>query len=390
MLRLGLSFFPGLRRAVGRARQAYRLRDALDLRRFRERKRFSGEHIAVAGLFSTRTGLGRAAELVALTLERRGHHVTRVDLAASLGMQTRTARQDCIQPTDCGHLAITDVLFVINPDHPALSAFETDWLVQRCILGHWIWELEVLPPFWRRATISYDEIRAPTDLVRDVIAAHIDPDMPIEVLPYGVDLDPMAPANPALRIAVRQRLGIGREAFVIGYSFAVDSNYYRKNPEDCVRVFMRAFPATDDATRLYLRCNDFAHRPIERARLDKVIAGDPRVIIFDGTNPLGIADFYAAIDLYLSTSRAEGYGLNLMEASQSGLPVITTGWRIPSEITALPGIRTADYQLINVADPQGHYASLRGAKWAAPDLDAMEDMLRSAHAAAAVTNRTGS
>ena len=52
-------------------------------------------------------------------------------------------------------------------------------------------------------------------------------------------------------------------------------------------------------------------------------------------NRLPINDFYAAIDIYLSTSRAEGYGLNLVEAAQAGIPVVTTGWRLAPEIAAL-------------------------------------------------------
>jgi glycosyltransferase involved in cell wall biosynthesis len=380
MFGYGLSrFLPfPLRHAIGSVRRRLRMRRLLDLRKFRRRKTFSGEHVAVAGLFRTRTGIGRAAELVALTLQRRGHRVTRIDVSQALGLQTLPLRPDCLQPADCKDLAISDVVIVVNPDHPAVAAFDRTWLVGRCVIGHWIWEVEALPSFWQSSVISYDEIWAPTELVRDVIRAGLpETETPIKLLPYAIDLDPMPAIVSSQRDEIRSRLGLAGDVFVAGYSFAVDSNYYRKNPEDAVRAFIRAFPpAEEGSARLLLRCNDFAHRPVERAQLQALIGSDPRILIFDADNRIGITDFYAAIDVYLSTSRAEGYGLNLVEAAQAGLPVISCGWRIAPEIAALPGIRTTGYDLIPLDDPQGHYAGLAGARWAAPHVAEIVEILR--------------
>jgi len=365
------------RRALGEAWHGIRLRHPLNLAKFRPPKAFSGEHVAVAGLFGTTTGLGRAAELVALTLERDGHRVTRVDLTEALRMPATRSRADVVRPADCMALPISDIVFVINPDHPATLAFERTWLLQRCVIGHWIWEVEVLPWYWPLAVASYDEIWAPTDLVLDVIRDSIPAfDRPLRVVPYAVDRDPMPATARSRRTEVRDRLEIADDAFVAGYSFAVDSNYYRKNPEDAVRVFQRAFPAGDTSVRLFLRCNDFANRPDERRQLEAVIGNDSRVRIFDADDRIGIIDFYAALDVFLSTSRAEGYGLNLVEASQTGLPVIACGWRLAPEISRLPGVRSSGFRIIKVADPQGHYAKLRGATWAAPDLEQMAEILK--------------
>jgi glycosyltransferase involved in cell wall biosynthesis len=362
---------------AGRARHSLQLRNALDLSKLRPRKMFSGAHVAVAGLFRTTTGLGRAAELVARSLERKGHRVVRVDISEALGARHLMSRVDCMRPDDCKSLGISDVVLVVNPDHPATLAFDSSWLAERCVIGHWIWEIEVLPWYWAVAVKSFDEIWAPTGLVRDVIAVCVhDRNVPVKVMPYAIDLDPMPIVTPAHRAAVRSRLGIADGTFVAGYSFAVDSNYYRKNPEDAVRVFTRAFPRDDESVGLLLRSSDFSNRPAERAGLQALIAGDPRIRILDTADPIGIVDFYAALDVYLSTSRAEGYGLNLVEASQAGVAVITGGWRIAPEITTLPGVRTTPFRVVPVQDPQGHYARLRGAAWSAPDIAEMADLLR--------------
>jgi len=381
MLGRGFSRYlpPAIRRKTERTVQRFRLRNAPDFRKTRQHKDFSGACVAVAGLFNATTGLSRAAELVALTLESRGHRVWRVDLSEVLGLQTMPSRQDCLRPDDCKNIEITDVVFVINPDHAPYIAFDSAWLVDRCVIGHWIWEIEALPSFWRLAVKSYDEIWVPTQLVRDVITTNIpNLEIPVKIVPYGIDLDPILPVSITVRSDARSRFRIPKDVFIVGYSFAVDSNYYRKNPEDAVRAFKRAFPSMrDHSVRLFLRCKDLANRPHERAGLQKLIDGDQRIRIFDANHSISIVDFYATIDVYLSTSRAEGYGLNLVEASQAGLPVIASGWRIAPEISTLPGVQTTGFQLIPLNDPQGHYAGLRGAAWAAPDLSEMSDLLKS-------------
>lgn len=370
---------PSVRSLIQRLRQRVRLRNPLNLAKHRPLKRFSGEHVAVAGLFSTSTGLGRAAELVALTLEHRGHRVSRVNISEALGLHDAGSDKVFLRPSDCAFLDISAVVFVINPDHAAPSAFDAEWLLQRCVVGHWIWELDTAPSFWRHLVVSYDEIWAPTELVADVIRDNISASgRPVEVVPYGVDLDPMPLVTRGQREDSRSRMGLSTVDFVAGYSFAVDSNYYRKNPEDAVRMFRLAFPSSEDVSaRLLLRCKDLANRPAERARLEGLIGSDPRISIFDAHNSIGIVDFYAALDIYVSTSRSEGYGLNLVEAYQAGLAVVTCGWRIAPEITRRKGVLTTGFELIKINDPQGHYAGISGARWAAPDIQEMADILTS-------------
>ena len=379
MLRTGLGrFLPtALRRQINHLRLSVRLRNSLNLDTLRPPKTFNGEFVAVAGVFNTTTGLARAAELVALSLEERGYRVVRVDIGRALGQKTTSDRSDFITPTDCATLPVTDLVLVINPDAYVLSVFDKAWLVGRCVIGHWIWELERLPPLWRYAVVSYDEIWVPTSLIQDVVLASL-PDLnkPLAVMPYAVYADPVPTITPTERSKIRLRLGISDNTFVMGYSFAVDSNYYRKNPEDAVRAFKQAFPtSSNEDVRLYLRCNDFTNRPLERTMLEATIANDMRIQILGPKSHIGIRDFYAALDVYFSTSRAEGYGLNLVEAAQAGLPVITNGWRISSDILALPQVRPTDYEIISVNDPQGHYAMIAGAVWSAPNLDSIATML---------------
>jgi hypothetical protein len=365
-----------IERAVIRIRSHIRSRNLEKLSKWRTPKAFDGRHVVVAGFFGTTTGLGRAAELVALTLEGAGSKITRVDITDTLRMQVQLTDTRFVLPSDSYELDCTDVVFVCNPGVPIIGIFDLQWLVQRCVVGHWIWEIETLPRFWKKATVSVDEIWAPTQLLLDVFKKelpHFSGSM--KVVPYAIAADPTPKCDLAERERVRSSLKIA-EIFVVGYSFAVGSNYYRKNPEDLVRAFHMAFPDLDDrSVCLFLRANDFKSRPIERRMLEQAIGSDKRVQIFDSENPISISDFYAALDVYVSPSRAEGYGLNLVEASQSGLPVITNGWRIPQEITSLTNIKTTGFEIVEVSDPQGHYSGIRGAKWSAPNISEMASLM---------------
>jgi hypothetical protein len=353
-------------RAVGRlARDSQRWLD-LRIMAAKRRRAFSGDQVAVAGFFGTNTGLSRAAQLIALALEKAGSRAIRVDLAP-LFSHDPIVNWGFVSPADCMKQDCSDLVYVANPHCDILSAFRANWLVERCVVGHWIWELEHIPQAWLAQAHFYDEIWAPTDLVREAIGP-----VAVRTFSYAPENDPLPKRTSAQRKSIRSTLLLDEHVFVVGYSFSTLSNYYRKNPEDAVKAFRLAFPIEKDVA-LLIRCPDIDMRPKERQMLERQIGSDDRIRILRGE---GIRQFYAAIDLYLSTSRAEGFGLNLVEAAQSGLPVVTTGWRIPSDIARLPGVELASFVLVDVVDPQGHYPGAVGARWASPDLDDVARRLR--------------
>ncbi len=353
-------------RAVGRlVRDSQRWLD-LRIMATKQRRVFRGDHVAVAGFFGTNTGLSRAAQLIALSLEKAGSRVIRVDLAP-LFSRDPIVNAGFVSPIECMKRNCSDLVYVANPHCDILSAFRANWLVERCVVGHWIWELERVPRAWLEQAHLYDEIWAPTDLVRAAIGPAA-----VRTFSYAPENDPFTRPTGEQRTSVRSALAVDAATFVVGYSFSVLSNYYRKNPEDAVKAFRQAFPVENDVA-LVIRCPDIDMCPHECTMLERQIGSDDRIMILRKD---GIAQFYAAIDLYLSTSRAEGYGLNLVEAAQCGLPVVTTGWRVPPDIAGLPQVEPVPFALIDVVDPQGHYSEVAGAQWASPDLGDVAKRLR--------------
>lgn len=376
---IALRFPAGSHALLRKIAREYLVRTALKVTRLRPRRAFSGKHVVVAGLFRSPTGIGRAAELVSRSLEERGSVISRVDLTTALGMEIVETVGDFVRPEHCLKIDATDIVLVLNPDHCfVLSRFDRRWLLDRCVIGHWIWELETIPRFWKRGAESFDEIWAPTEFVRDSLQAGLGLSFsgPLRVLPYAVTSDPMRTPPPQRREEARRRLQIAPTTQVVGYSFSSLSNYCRKNPEAAVDAFKIAFGPDDASAILLLRCHDLAKTPAERKRLLGRIGNDRRIRVFEHANPLSLADFYAAIDVYLSPSRAEGYGLNLVEATQIGVPVITSDWRLAPDIAALPLIHRVGYDLVPVVDEQGRYADIPGARWGEPRIAELAAELR--------------
>ena len=347
-------------------------RPPIDLGKYRSRKSYSGQKVVVAGVFRSGTGLGRAAELVARTLETAGTSVVRVDLTKALRMPSQGSAE-YLTPARCLDSDVTDVIVVLNPDNShALYYFDRNWLVGRCVIGHWIWELEHVPVGWRAKSISFDEIRAPTQLVADSIAASLaEFGGPIEVLPYAALTEPMPKPTFDDCLRARRRYELDSGSAVLGYTFAAGSNYDRKNPEGAINVFRTLLKNTTKPTLLILRCNDIGLYPEEHARLLAAIGGDDRIRLFSQSNRMGLHDFYAVIDVLISPSRAEGYGLTLVEAAQAGVPVVTNGWRLPQEITELSLVHTVGFDLVPVVELQGHYSDVANAVWAEPHIQDM-------------------
>ena len=362
--------------------------------RKRPRRRPAGTRVAVAGLFSSRCGLQRGAELMVLDLRARGVAVLELDLAPGLSI---TSNIQTMAVADLSVLAAWDaseVVVHINPPDfaRAMALFDPRALESVAVIGYWAWELPVVSPEWRACAELADEVWVPSPFVAEIMTRGLPEfDAPIRVVPHPVDRAPMQDISAGERIAVRRRLGLPEAAFVAGTSFSFASNYARKNPCGAIDAFRAAFRnATSVATksgdkaevRFVVRCHDVARHSRLFEHLLSYAGDDERIVVWDtATVACSIQEFYGLIDVYVSLHRSEGYGLNLAEAAQVGIRVVATGWGLAPDIAIRPQLCVVGSRLVVPLDTEGVYERFPGALWAEPDIAEAGDCLRACQAA---------
>ncbi len=169
---------------------------------------------------------------------------------------------------------------------------------------------------------------------------HIAPRL-IRLIPNGVSSCP-----DSSRGAVRERLGIGGDDFVVGF---VGRMVEQKNPVRAVEAF--ALIAGEHPKAVLVMVGD---GPLEKAVRDAIGRQGigPRVQLV-GYAPA--RDYMPAFDCLLCSSDYESFGLIFPEAMMAGVPVVSTS------VGVVPELASADGPMFGAADlsPEALAAGLR-------------------------------
>ncbi len=145
--------------------------------------------------------------------------------------------------------------------------------------------------------------------------------VPATVILHGIDTDRFAPA--ADRAALRARLGLPPEARVVGCIGRIRA---QKGTDVFVDAMIEVARNRPDVIGVVLGRATASHRDFLAGLKDKVAqAGLSDRILFPEEVPVDrVADWYAALDLFIAPQRWEGFGLTPLEAMACGVPVIAT------------------------------------------------------------------
>src|ERR1700688_1245392 len=216
-----------------------------------------GFPLAIAGLFSTASGVGEGARLGYAALDVAGYAPTAFDLSPAFGQVefTDAARRRALAPGG-GSL-------IVHHNGPYLP--HALWAVGRArmrgrrIIGYWAWELPRLPEKWGQSFRYLHEIWVPSAFTRDAVAAATD--KPVHVVPHP--LPPMT-VTPNMRA----KLGLPAEALIVLNVIHLGSAFSRKNPLAAIAAFRRAFGDAADrvlAIKLIDNGAKWARRELETA-----------------------------------------------------------------------------------------------------------------------------
>lgn len=154
-------------------------------------------------------------------------------------------------------------------------------------------------------------------------------------VPHGYEADVMFPRD---RARARQMLGVSESQFVVGMVAANISKPSRKCFPEAFRAFAAFARAHDDAV-LYVHAHPFDKRGFNLPELAKASGIPDGMVRFAEPytymmtpDPGVLAHAYSAMDVLLSPSAGEGFGLPVLEAQACGTPVIVTRFSAQPEL----------------------------------------------------------
>jgi glycosyltransferase involved in cell wall biosynthesis len=161
--------------------------------------------------------------------------------------------------------------------------------------------------------LSSDATIAVADVVKERLIRWGVPARKITVIPNGLDVGALA-FDPAARQRVREQFGISPETYVIGALGRLDPN------KRIDLVIEAALPVLGERCKVLV-----IGRGEDQARVEAAVArlGAADHVIFGGFQA-DTAAMMAAFDLYVAASVQETFGLSVLEAMASGLPVLYT------------------------------------------------------------------
>ena len=319
--------------------------------------------LVVAGELGRASGLGESARVLLAGLAHLGVTTYALPVGAPLLDETAPAAAGLPPP------GVPLLLHVNSPQTPlALLRLPRRLLRGRRVIGHWSWELPMVPPEWHTGVRFVHEVWG----LSHFTCAALEPLLPGRVHRVPVPLALRPPLPSALD---RAAFGLPEAAVIVLVSFSLASSFVRKNPIGAIAAFRQAFGDRPDRL-LLLKVTNPGHFPDDFAQLRAAIGDAPNIRL--ETRTLPAADSLAltrCADIVLSLHRSEGFGLVPAEAMLLERAVVATGWSGNMDFMDESSAALIGYRLVPARDPRGVFQA-PGAEWAEADLGQAAARLR--------------
>lgn len=153
----------------------------------------------------------------------------------------------------------------------------------------------------------------------DRTAAYLE--RPATVIMHGIDTDSFAPVPD--RAELRKQMGLPTEGLLLGCYGRIRA---QKGTDAYVKALIDVLPKHPDAHGIVMGRATSEHEAfLSDLQSQVTAAGLENRILFKPEVPTeAMADWYAALDLYVAPQRWEGFGLTPIEAMATGCPVVAT------------------------------------------------------------------
>jgi len=234
-------------------------------------------------------------------------------------------------------------------------------------------ETDKCNPSWLSAINSMNHVIVPSKHVADCFKNTGNIAVPLSVIPESYIDEVNAESLPAL-----PSFSTDFNFLVFGQITGNNPNNDRKNTFYTIKWLCETFKDNKDVG-IVIKTNSGRHTKIDRNLVKNLfnnllaecrVGPYPKVHLLHGDmNDQEVAALYRhpQIKALVAATRGEGYGLPILEAAASGLPVIATGWSGHMDFLNHGKFISLDYQLSEVHHTRiDGQIFLKGMKWANP------------------------
>ena len=236
-------------------------------------------------------------------------------------------------------------------------------------IGYTVWESTKIPDDWLAPLKGTARIWIPSHWGKEVLVANgFDRDK-IDVVPEGVD--------PGLFNPNREK--IAKLTDHPAYKFLFLGKYEeRKFTKELVIAFDEEFKDDEDAVLILACFNPFVEGFDIRQIVNNMGLSRPDKIYYFAPTERheDIARLYVSCDAFVFPTRAEGWGLPIIEAMACGLPTIVTDHSGQSEFVNENNAYLLKYSLEPITEPFFLSASGDYGLWARPDIEHLKSLMR--------------
>ena len=280
----------------------------------------------------------------------------------------------CVEEFDCedpeGLLAESklsqpndiNICFVSIPLQDHFKGTNIQWVV---------FESTLVPPTVMSTMLTADQVWVPSAWGRSVLIENgLDPAR-CEVVPEGVDTDQYHPYAPRVESPLLTYLIAGKYEL-------------RKSIVETVHAWAQEF-GNDPEVELVIKTDHFMNKEAKYNELTEWIGelGLNNVrVIWGSVTANDMADLYQQSHVFVLPTKGEGWGLPLIEAAATGLPIITTWHSAHTEFLQhiQSSVVTVEHDMIpvNCQEYQFFYPTPDGnwGAWAQPRTDSIRQALR--------------
>lgn len=250
-------------------------------------------------------------------------------------------------------------LLHINPQDLGMSYLQLgDGIFRnRYNIGFWLWELEDVPKESLAALKFVDEVWTPSEFASNAFRRYTT--KPVHTIPYYVT----AEADPACD---RKYFGLPEDKFLYLLMFDFNSTMLRKNPQCAINAFRKAFSPEDPDVGLVIKVNNPTKECMDA--LHTLVEGYSNVYyITDTLAKAEVNSLIGCVDVFVSTHRAEGFGLVMAEAMLLKTACIATNWSSNTEFMNPETACMVSCDMVTIEKGEGSYPP--GATWADPSME---------------------